>query len=88
MQDLEKDLIRTKASLSDQGRSLMDEVQSLREENRRLRSCLDSIAQFALDGISEENNEGHDTPRPDSVPIADDEPISGKFPPLLIPARF
>ncbi|KAJ5668455.1 uncharacterized protein N7477_007025 [Penicillium maclennaniae] len=76
MQDLEEDLIRTKTSLSDQGRSLMDEVQSLREENRRLRSCLDSIAQFALDGVPEENNAGHDTPRPDSVPIADDEPIS------------
>lgn len=73
VQDLEQDLARVKSCLSDRERSMMDEVQSLREENRRLRSCLKSIGQFAFSGVSvEENGQG-----PDSVPIAENEPIVG-----------
>lgn len=74
-QDLENDLALAKSCSSDRERRMMDEIQSLRHEIRRLGSCLESIAEFALGGTSvEENVQGADDSRsPGSGPIADNE---------------
>ncbi|KAL4876846.1 hypothetical protein BJY04DRAFT_222694 [Aspergillus karnatakaensis] len=56
MQDLEDDLTRARADCSVRERELMEEVQQLREENRKLKSYLDSIAQFAQTGASVTEN--------------------------------
>lgn len=56
LQDLEDDLARAKADCSVRERNLMESVQQLRDENRKLRSYLDSIGQFALNGAAEVDN--------------------------------
>ncbi|OJJ08267.1 hypothetical protein ASPVEDRAFT_89496 [Aspergillus versicolor CBS 583.65] len=56
LQDLEDDLARAKADCSVRERNLMKSVQSLRDENRKLRSYLDSIGQFALNWAAEGGN--------------------------------
>ncbi|KAL3481313.1 hypothetical protein BJX99DRAFT_163416 [Aspergillus californicus] len=53
MQDLEEDLTRAKADCSVREQQLLEELQQLRDENRNLRSYLDSIGQFALGGATE-----------------------------------
>ncbi|PLB50100.1 hypothetical protein P170DRAFT_473675 [Aspergillus steynii IBT 23096] len=79
--DLEQDLARAKASSSERERSMMDEIQNLREENRRLRDCLESIGQFALNGLSTEESAQpmHERRSPDLVAMDDatHEPDNG-----------
>lgn len=53
IQDLEDDLTRIKASRSQSEQAMFDEIQALREENRHLKSCLESIGQFAADGLAQ-----------------------------------
>ncbi|KAF9886164.1 hypothetical protein FE257_011989 [Aspergillus nanangensis] len=69
LQDLEEDLARAKSSSSDRERKMMDEIQALRDENRKLRSCLESIGQFALDGAAMDRPSGS----PDSGPVEEEE---------------
>lgn len=53
IQELENDLARIKASHTPSDQSIFEELQSLREENRRLKACLESIGQFATDGLEQ-----------------------------------
>jgi hypothetical protein len=57
---------------------MMEEIQMLREENRKLRSYLDSIGQFAINGAAAENGSVDDaaTPEP-TLPLDEDEPLLG-----------
>lgn len=89
LQDLEDDLARAKTDCSVRERQLMDEVHLLREENRKLRSYLDSIGQFALNGAAETDNKTDtgidDTASPDpdrATTETEGEPILGKIPAL------
>lgn len=58
LQDLEDDLARAKASSTDREQKTIEEIQSLREQNRKLKSCLESIGQFAFEGVSNFDIEG------------------------------
>ncbi|KAL2834560.1 hypothetical protein BJY01DRAFT_83820 [Aspergillus pseudoustus] len=76
MQDLEDDLTRAKSDCSVREQKMMEEIQLLREENRKLRSYLDSIGQFAINGAAGENGALiDDAATPDPMPpVDDDEP--------------
>lgn len=56
IEDLENDLSRTQASRSDRENKLLQELQYLREQNRHLKSCLQSIGQFALDSVANDGS--------------------------------
>lgn len=81
MQYLQEDLARAKASCSDRERNMMDEKETLRVENCRLKSCLEGIGQFALAGIFVSGPEQPiDGSRiPDSELVAENEPVAGRF---------
>lgn len=80
MQALQEDLARAKTSCPDRERRMMDEIESLREENCRLKSCLEGIGQFALAGVSMREHEQpmDDSRSPDSGLVAEDEPTAGR----------
>ncbi|KAL2826257.1 hypothetical protein BDW59DRAFT_161094 [Aspergillus cavernicola] len=77
MQDLEDDLTRAKADCSVRERQMMEELQLLRDENRKLRSYLDSIGQFAISAATEADRgpplEESASPNP-MEPAGDDDP--------------
>lgn len=87
MQYLQEDLARAKASCSDRERNMMDEIETLRDENCRLKSCLEGIGQFALAGISVSDPEQPiDGCRiPDSGLVAENEPEGL---PAFFPSRW
>ncbi|KAL3457226.1 hypothetical protein BJX64DRAFT_293304 [Aspergillus heterothallicus] len=76
MQDLEDDLARARSDCSVREQKMMEEIQLLREDNRKLRSYLDSIGQFAINGAAGENGSVDDAATPDlALPLDEDEPL-------------
>ncbi|KAJ5378263.1 Polyketide synthase enoylreductase [Penicillium cataractarum] len=53
IQELENDLARIKASHTPSDQAILEELQRLREENRQLKACLESIGQFAAEGLEQ-----------------------------------
>lgn len=51
IQDLEDDLARLKESRSQAEQAMLEDIQRLREQNRQLKSCLESIGLFATDQL-------------------------------------
>jgi hypothetical protein len=56
IQDLESDLSRMRASRSQRENDLLQELQTLRDQNRHLKACLQSIGRFALGSIANDND--------------------------------